>query len=314
MNEKKELFVDSVSEYGGTIASAAVGAGIGGIVAGPAGTMCGAFAGKVIEKVFIAIGDEIKARHLSRVESKKIGDVYLAAQIKIQDKLSSGVPLRNDSFYEETCTDRSSAEEILEGIIFAAQRENEEKKLLYLANLYANINFDKRISRSMANQLIKIASDISYRQLVIISVIGKYQIGQISSPMLKSEEFTEIHGYENISIASEIYDLYRRSLLFSKNVILDTVGFTPSLLTINGMGSLLFELMELSSIKLDEDAKPVMDLLSDRYKQDTIENISTSMLSIEQNIQEVLDKNIVTEEDINALFTNDNESVVCKSI
>lgn len=37
------------------------------------------------------------------------------------------------------------------------------------------------------------------------------------------------------------------------------------------------------------------------------------MLSIKQNIQEVLDKNIVTEEDINSLFTSDNESVVCKS-
>ena len=59
----------------------------------------------------------------------------------------------------------------MEGIFFAAQRENEERKLPYLANLYANICFDDAISRPMANQLIKIAASISFRQLAIAKVV-----------------------------------------------------------------------------------------------------------------------------------------------
>ena len=59
---------------------------------------------------------------------------------------------------------------------------------------------------------------------------------------------TRIRGYEKISIASEIFDLYRRSLVFSESVILDTSGFTPSLLKLAGNGALLHNLMELSAM------------------------------------------------------------------
>ena len=302
MNNKKETLLDSVTEYGGAITSAAVGAGIGAVVAGPVGAIGGALAGKAIEKVFEVIGNEIKERHLSKTENKKIGDVYLAAQLKIQNKLDNGVPLRKDSFYEKTDTDRSSAEEILEGTIFAAQRENEEKKLPYLANLYANINFDETISRPMANQLIKIASDITYRQIIIIAVIGKYQTGQVLSPPLSQEKFTGIQGYENISIASEIYDLYRKSLIFSQNAILDAAGFTPSLLTVGGMGALLFNLMELSLIPLDEIAQPVIKLLSDKHSMQSADHIDASKLPLEQDIQEILGKNVMSKEEVNTLL------------
>lgn len=302
MNNKKDMILDSVSEYGGAIASAAVGAGIGAVVAGPAGVIGGALAGKAIENVFVVIGNEIKERHLSKTENRKIGDVYSAARLKIQNKLENGIPLRKDSFYEKTDTDRSSAEEILEGTIFAAQRENEEKKLPYLANLYANINFDETISRPMANQLIKIASDITYRQIIIIAVIGKYQTGQICSPSLSQEKFTGIQGYENISVASEIYDLYRRSLIFSQNVILDAAGFTPSLLTVGGVGALLFKLMELSSTPLDEIAQPVIDLLSDKHSMHASEYIATSKLPIEQDFQALIDKNLISKDEIDTLI------------
>ena len=298
--KRNEALVDTVTEYGGTLASAVAGAGIGAVAAGPVGAVAGALAGKLIEKVFEAIGSEIKERHLSKTEDRKIGSVYYSAQVKIQNKLDKGIPLRSDSFYQETATDRSSAEEILEGTLFAAQRESEEKKLPYLANLYANINFDEAISRPMANQLIKIASDITYRQLVIISIIGKYQTGQISQPALSKRSFTGVQGYENISIASEIFDLYRRSLVFSQSAILDAAGFTPSLLTVSGMGALLFNHMELSSIPIDdvEIAQPIISLLSDRSTTEVPEQITTAKLSIERDVQEILRASTVAEAEL----------------
>lgn len=115
----------------------------------------------------------------------------------------------------------------------------------------------------MANQLIKTASDITYRQLVILHVIGAYQSHPQLVPKRRDKAFNGIRGYEKISIASEIYDLYRHSLVFSKNVILDTSGFTPSLLQISGNGALIYNLMELSTMHFDEIAKEIVDFLSD---------------------------------------------------
>lgn len=263
MDEEKNKIVDGIADIGGSVAGALAGAGIGAVIAGPVGVAGGAIAGTAIEKVIQRIGQEIQERFLSKSESRKIGTVYSCAKEKIEVNLKSGKNLRNDDFFSQKVNDRSSSEEILEATIFAAQHEHEEKKLPYLANLYANINFDPTINRQMANQLIKVASDITYRQLVILYVIGAYQLNPQLVPKRRNTEFNSIRGYEKISIASEIFDLYRHSLVFSKKVILDTSGFTPSLLEISGNGALLYNLMELSTIHFDKIAQEIVDLLSD---------------------------------------------------
>lgn len=177
VNDKnKEIIVDTVTEYGGSAASSAVGAAIGGSIAGSLGAVGGAMAGTAIEKIAKRIGKEIKERVLSKSEEKKIDTVYTASCKNISDKLNDGKQLRNDGFFEETDKNRSCAEEIFEGTLFATQRESEEKKIKYYARLYANIAFDKTISRPMANQLIKIAEQLTYRQIVILNVIGRTSI------------------------------------------------------------------------------------------------------------------------------------------
>ena len=263
MDEEKNTIVDSLTDIGGSVAGALAGAGIGAVIAGPVGIAGGAIAGTAIEKIFQRIGKEIQEKVLSKAESRKVGTVYSCAREKIESNLNSGKTLRSDDFFLKKINDRSSSEEILEGTIFAAQREHEEKKLPYLANLYANINFDSTINRQMANQLIKVASDITYRQLVILYIIGAYQSHPQLVPKRRDTMFNGIRGYEKISIASEIYDLYRRSLVFSKNVILDTSGFTPSLLEISGNGALIYNLMELSTMHFDKIADEIVDFLSD---------------------------------------------------
>jgi hypothetical protein len=128
--------------------------------------------------------------------------------------------------------------------------------------MYANINFDSSVDRAMANQLIKIASDLTYRQIVILSVIGKYQNGLIKEPKRKDESFHSIHGLNNVSIANEIHDLYRKSLVHSKEAILDAAGFNPSLLTIAGMGAMISNLMELTTMPINEESNEIIAFLS----------------------------------------------------
>ena len=127
MKKKQKKIIEAAAEYGGAAVGAAAGAGIGLVVAGPAGASLGAIAGTALEKAFLYIGKEITERKLSKAENKKVGNVYALASENISKKLIAGKTLREDDFFEESKTDRSSAEEILERTLFAAQREAEEK-------------------------------------------------------------------------------------------------------------------------------------------------------------------------------------------
>lgn len=69
----------------------------------------------------------------------------------------------------------------------------------------------------------------------------------------------ENFGLNNVSIASDIFDLYRKSLIFSLNAMLDAAGINPSTLTLGGYGVLLYNLMELPRIPLVE--KDYIDIL-----------------------------------------------------
>lgn len=240
--------INTISEMSGSAVGAAVGSEIGSAVAGPIGAIAGSVAGNIIEKVFVWAGNEISTRLLSRQEEKRIVNVMDLAKKKIESNLANDKKLRDDDFFDQI-SDRSTAEEILEGTLLVAQKEYEERKLQYIANLYANIAFNKDISREIADRLIKISSELTYRQLMIMSAVGFSQIAGIQR---KKEAYKVVQGLNNVSIASEIFDLYRKSLIFSSEVILDAGGINPSKLTLGGYGALLYNLMELPRIPFSD--------------------------------------------------------------
>ena len=250
MKKKQKKIIEAAAEYGGAAVGAAAGAGIGLVVAGPAGASLGAIAGTALEKAFLYIGKEITERKLSKAENKKVGNVYALASENISKKLIAGKTLREDDFFEESKTDRSSAEEILERTLFAAQREAEEKKIPYYARMFANIAFSKDVSRSIANQTIKIAEQLTYRQLLILNAIATFQISGVP---LKKTAYGSVAGLTNVAIASEVFELYRMSLLSSSSVIFDNAGINPSALSITGYGAHIFNLMELHTLIPDSE-------------------------------------------------------------
>lgn len=162
---KKEERINTISEVSGSAAGAAVGAVIGSAVAGPVGAIGGAVTGNIVERIFSWAGNEISNRLLSKQEEKRITNVMDLAKKKIENNFADNKKLRDDDFFDQV-NDRSTAEEILEGTLLVAQKEYEERKLPYIANLYANIAFDKNISREMADTLIKISSDLTYSVVI----------------------------------------------------------------------------------------------------------------------------------------------------
>ena len=245
--EKKEQ-INTISEVSGATVGAVIGAGIGCVVPGPVGAMGGAVASSIVEKVFSLVGSEINSRLLSKQEEKRIDNVMDLAKKKIESNFANNKKLREDDFFCQD-GDRSTAEEILEGTLLATQKEYEERKLPYISNLYANIAFDKEIIREMADRLIKISTELTYRQLMILSAVGFSQITGIRG---KKEPYKEVRGLNNVSIASEIFDLYRKSLIFSSEVILDAGGINPSKLILGGYGAWLYNLMELPRVPIPD--------------------------------------------------------------
>ena len=247
---EKEKIINSAIDYGGSAAGATVGALVGS-VAGPVGTIGGAIAGTLVEKTIVAVGAEISERVLSKGESARIGTVYELMKEIINQRLEQGDQLREDSFFWKE-GERSDGEEILEGALLIAQKEYEERKLKLIANLSANIQFQQEISPRMADMLLKISHDLTYRQLIILTAIEKLQPREGTESLLYDKEYDVLTGYHMTSIATEVYDLYRRSLIHSPTVILDAGHINPSKLRLVGYGTALYELMELKSIQVDD--------------------------------------------------------------
>lgn len=261
MADIKEKAIDTATELGGSAAGAAVGAAIGTAVAGPLGAVGGALAGTVLEKGFQLVGNEIKKRMLSPREEQRVGAVCTYANQKISRNLVAGKMIRTDSFFEVIGEERPTNEEILEGVLLAAQKEYEEKKLKYLGNLYANLPFNVAVDSRMANMLIKIASELTYRQYVILYVVNMFQDPAYDA-VVKEEPYESLSGFKTMTIATEVFDLYKRTLIHSSEALLDAAAINPSKLTLVGYGSLMFELMELNEIKDEPICAEIVEFMT----------------------------------------------------
>ena len=278
MPNAKEIVIDTVAELGGSSTGAVAGAAIGASVLGPWGIVGGALAGTLIEKGFLWIGNEIKTRTLSPREAKRIDAVSTYASHKIHKNLASGKTFRADCFLESSNGERSVYDEILEGVVLVAQKEYEEKKLRYLGNLYGNLPFDTMVDPRMANMLLKIASELTYRQYVILFVIDLYQ-NPVYEAQIKKEPYESLAGFKNMTIATEIFDLYRRTLIHSSDALLDAAAINPSTLELVGYGSLMFKLMELDEIKGDPICFEIMDFMTGTIHESSEQQMTQGTLN-----------------------------------
>jgi len=66
--------------------------------------------------------------------------------------------------------------ELLEGVLLAAQREYEERKVRCYGNLYANIAFEPAIDSVTANSLLREADDLSYMQIQLLALVARKDV------------------------------------------------------------------------------------------------------------------------------------------
>jgi hypothetical protein len=243
--------IETGYEVGGSLGSAI----IGGLLAGPAGVVIGAASGPILTKLFTKVGSEIKNRILGAREESRIGFTYATGYDKLKTRLESGDELRQDDFFDIDENNRSTAEEILEGVLRSAQSEYQEKKLKYYGNLLANISFDKSVTKDKAYLFLKVAQNLSYKQLCILKFLNRN--GQINLNWgYNFNGLAELTNYADLEPSVE--DLDKNKLL----AILRTSGNTISIMNISKLGVELTNLMNLSEIP-EEDISSLSKELSD---------------------------------------------------
>jgi len=207
-------------------------------------------------------------RFLAGREKARVGLVYGLAAHKIKRRLENGERLRTDGFFEPDITERSPADEITEAILIAAQREHEERKLPYIANLLAFLAFTPGVDRAMANHLVRITSSLSYRQFCFIALANDpNRIRMHSAPNYGS---TGQNEGSIILLMSEFFDIYEQRLIDSEGMAvpmvlppIDPRAIQLPNLRLGSLGDLVYHAMSLGDIPSTEYAD-IVRALTDR--------------------------------------------------
>ena len=245
--EKTENGVKSLIEAGAEITGSVTGAAIGLLFAGLTGAIIGGATGPLVTRALIRMANDLQERFLSKREKARIGAVIYYATIKIQEKLEAGNDPRSDEFFKKPSIGRPDAEEIFEGVLLAAKKGHEEKKLPFLGYLFANIAFDSRIDKWQANLLIKIAAQISYRQMCLLNLYSNQSIyAEKFSDKRDSLSKLSSNDPKKSAIKQEIWSLIIEDLLYYPgHVSYGGHSFPSSKIKIRELGSVVYSLMEL---------------------------------------------------------------------
>jgi hypothetical protein len=239
---------DSKSELAKLIGEMAVGGAAGFATGGPVGSAVGAGAPLGV-RAFIRVAEEFRERVLGHREAYRVVSVVRLAKTKYEQNIANGARLRDDDFFlQDEATGRSSADEIVEGTLLTAQREHEERKIPYYANLIANLPFEQAIDRYTANLLLRTAQELSYRQLCLLALVAKkdqHVLPNTSAP-------TSGISWEAWSVKQELDDLGygKRELVLAvhRGPGLPTNIGVPADLELKTEGTALHQLMGLNDI------------------------------------------------------------------
>jgi hypothetical protein len=244
---------------GAEIAGGAIGGALGFFASGPAGAAALAAGGSLAGLALSHVGEEIANRYLGPREKVRIGGVLALSAAQIKKRIDNGEAVRDDGFFESKDGQRPKAEEVAESILSKAQREAEEKKLPYMANLLANVAFEKTVSGEMSHQIARIAESLSYRQLCLIFLFS----GLVMAP-LRSIDYRAENSFslELLQVLYEAYDLHSKGLVNNGGeVAFGITDLKPSSMRVEGLGSHIFNLMGLGEIPV-EDLEPLAAVLS----------------------------------------------------
>lgn len=210
-------------------------------------------AGLVLGSAISAMRVDFNARHLSPIESGRVNRTLIIGANKFQNNLDSGqTPVGHND---------KTSNEIIEGILMAAQHENEDRKIRYMGNLLGNIGFHPSITSMQANLLIRSAQNLSYTQLVLLQVFSEDSY----KPLLKGGDYRSVDNlpWLLISYMQEIKMLDDLGFIgMPGDAMLGLKDVNPGKIETQGQGLMLKKLMELDTVP-QQDVLSVISVLAE---------------------------------------------------
>ena len=163
---KDSLIEDLILNMSGVIGAAAMGDATG-------------TAAAVIPRIAREILHRIISPLTSRSESKRLYQWAKQAAEGMAQRVKDGEAFRKDGFFEETPTNRSNFEEVVESTLKMVMDTTEEPKIKFMANLTENVHFDEDLDMDTYRQILKDLDELTYRQLCIIRLVILYENGEI---------------------------------------------------------------------------------------------------------------------------------------
>ena len=238
---------------------------------GPEAIAIGGTVGKGIQIALGKVGAEISSRQLGPREEKRVGATLIIAAAEINRRLENGDALRDDDFFDKKQADRSDAEEVAESVLLKVQREPQEKKIPYMGYLLSSIAFDPEITLPYANQLIKVAEQLTYRQLCILKLCDVKDKCNLRDKDYRDQNVDKKDLYQVLYECAELdnkqyinsrgkADLHGREFADFGATIDGLTRAIPSCMSLQGLGKDLFNLMKLSLIPC-RDITPISEQL-----------------------------------------------------
>ena len=229
------------------IAGAGGGALLGLALGGPPGAIVGAMAGPTLTGMF-SVASDFARRSLTKKERARVATILALVDGKISQRQNKGDHIRTDGFFLNDKVE-SGGEQLGEAVLIAAQRDPQEKKLQYYANLLANLAFTSSVDRPEAYMLTKLAEELSYRQLCMIAIFARRDLQLRDNFYVNYPHMTE----KLAGVLKELYDLWTAQLVVAEGwTFPNALQLVPARLGVYGVGGLLFNLMELKDIPLAE--------------------------------------------------------------
>lgn len=237
-----------------------ISSALGLLVAGPAGAALGGASAFALSKGLAWLGDDLTRRLLSPREQQRVGLVFGQGCALIAERLEGGDRLRSDDFFEPERNGRSDAQEVMESVLLRSQREPEERKLPYLARLFANIPFAPEVGAEMAHQITKTAEQLTYRQYCVLKLAATKGRWTLRNGDYRGQKRFASELYQ---VLYEVMGLYQASYInFGGGVAFGPTDVKPGAMVVQGLGADTCRLMELHLIE-DEDVAPIARLLAD---------------------------------------------------
>lgn len=120
-------------------------------------------------------------------------------------------PRSDDAFNEERDGLRPDSDELLEGVLMYAAASYEQRKVVLLAHLYDGIAFDASVTPQQGHFMLKLADQLTYRQLVALVVLQDEK----SATELQTASFRRDQGEvaPSDAVALELDDLTNKGPL-----------------------------------------------------------------------------------------------------